>query len=135
MPDPTDPTAQYRAAAEAQTAPLLSAEDRTQLQSFTGVQDAPLKTAGADQPQLFPTGVDVQPVVAAVVQSVQATTEPHNWAMTAASVLQALQPTQDAWMAVSRASPKTQASVMLGEQTLVALAGILQLFFPHPRAG
>lgn len=95
--------------------------------------DGALTTAGADQPQLFPTTLDVHPQVAAIVGAVQSTSPPESWAMTAAVVLQALQPTQDAWMTVSRASPKTQMTVQLAEHTAIALAGILQLFFPHPK--
>lgn len=91
-------------------------------------------TAGADQPSLFGASPDVHPTVARVVNAVQATTPPADWATTAATLLQALQPEISMASQLSRASPKTQATIVLAEMAIPTLAAILQMFFRHPKA-
>lgn len=97
-----------------------------------------MSTAGADPAKLVavpqpapPPVMQVSPVMQAVVTGVQATQPPENWATTAAAVLQALMPVVQPAFQVSRASVRTQSEVAIG---LAALEGLLQVFFPHPRA-
>lgn len=99
-----------------------------------GGADEAIATAQPSLPGLDAPGVAVHPVVQAVVQGVQATTEPENWAVVAAHVLQALQPQIQLAETVSRSSAKTQMTIGLVEATIPLLAGMLQLFFPHPKA-
>lgn len=96
-------------------------------------------TAGADTSnqqstgqgqQLAPPVATIHPLVSAVVTGVQATQAPtSNWAQTAAAVLMSMMQMQPQIFAITRSSPKTQAILGLGEETL-ALA--LAAFFPHP---
>lgn len=99
----------------------------------TAAADAPIATAQQPLPGMPATPGDVtpHPALIAVISGVQAADTSHNWATTAASVLQALMPVLQPALQVSRASSKTSAEIAIG---IAALSGILSVFFPHPNA-